>query len=84
MELRVTFGLWALALLYAAIRRSARAWPELLAVAGLLCAATVIADLPTFALDGVSIGTDSTLLAFAAAFGAVAAWMHARARSATA
>jgi uncharacterized iron-regulated membrane protein len=84
MELRVTFGLWGLVLLYAAIRRSLRAWPELFAVAAVLCAATVIADLPTFVIDGVSIGTDSVLLAFSAAFGAVAVWMHARARSAPA
>ncbi len=72
VELRLTFGLWGAALLFAAIRRPSRAWPELLGVAALLCVAVVVADVPTFVADGVSIGVDAVLLALAAVFGAVA------------
>ncbi len=78
-ELYVTFGLWGAALLYAGTRRATRAWPELLGLAGLICLATIIADVPTLVADGVSIGVDGVLLAFAAAFGAPAIRLHMRA-----
>ena len=71
-EVRCVFGLWGAALLFAAIRRPARGWPELLAAAALCCVAVMLADFPRFVADGVSIGVDAVLLLLACAFGATA------------
>ncbi len=75
MEIRLTFGLWGVALLFAATRQVSRARPELLGVAAGLCVAVVLADLPTFVPDGVSIGVDAVLLLFACTFGTTAWWL---------
>ncbi len=80
VEVRWTFCLWGAALVFAAIRRSNRAWPELLGVAALMCVAVVLVDLPLFVPDGVSIGVDAVLLVFAGSFGATAVWLR-RARA---
>ncbi|WP_267381654.1 MULTISPECIES: PepSY-associated TM helix domain-containing protein [unclassified Sphingomonas] len=81
IEVRCAFGLWGVALAYAARRRPARAWPELLAAAALTCAAVVVADVPMFVPDGVAIGVDGVLLLLAVAFGATALRLATRGRA---
>jgi uncharacterized iron-regulated membrane protein len=75
-ELRCFFVGWAALLIYSCLRRSERAWRELLGLTAVLCIAVVVADAVTThrlpggidALDGVVLGTDAVLLAFTAAF----------------
>jgi uncharacterized iron-regulated membrane protein len=76
VELRCFFLGWAALLIFGCLRRSEKAWRELLGLTALLCGAVVVADAATTralpggiaAGDGIAIGTDAVLLAFAAAF----------------
>jgi uncharacterized iron-regulated membrane protein len=76
IEVRCFFLVWLALFLYGCLRRPATAWRDLLGLAAMLCLAVIGADAATTtglpgglgAGDGVAIGTDATLFAFAAAF----------------
>jgi uncharacterized iron-regulated membrane protein len=86
VELRCFFLGWLAVLLYGCLRRSGRAWRELLGLAAALCLAVIAADAMTTrglpggigAADGVALGTDAVLLAFAAMFAFAASRIRTR------
>jgi hypothetical protein len=87
IEIRCLFMAWGAALLFAALRRRARAWRELLGVAAIACAAIPLADLSAArlpggpaALDGVALGVDAVALALAALLAASAWLVHRHAK----
>lgn len=84
-EVRAVFWTWGALLVLAAIRRPARAWPELLVLSTVACVAIPVTDLlaGTARATGAGIGVDGVALALSC-LSAVAAWKSGSARRAVA